>query len=111
MIGIRVFMNSAVEEILSFKCCNLHDQNLEIHLENRENQPVTVPGCCELVAEEDDDRYRIDTLYPPGPYVLDPGEVRACYGTLTDQVYEQYRWIVFRDGRGGEHRAPLHQDH
>lgn len=98
-------MNSSVEEILSFKCCHLHDQNLEIHLTNTGGGVLTVPSACELVGEEE--RFRIDYLYPPGPYRLPPGEVTACYCSLGEEVFERYRWIVFRDAEGQEHRAPL----
>jgi len=107
VIRIRTLMNSSVEEVISFKCCNLHGLNLEIHLENLAGEPVTVPGSCELVGAREDDRLRIDWLYPPGPYTLRPREPAACYCTLADEIYERYRWIVFRDDRGGEHRAPL----
>jgi len=107
MIRIKVFMNSSVEEILSFKCCNMHGQNLEIHLTNLTDEPLTVPGFCDLVGERGEEPFRIDTLCPPGPYKLLPGEPLACYGMLLDEIYEQYRWIVFRDERGREHRAPL----
>jgi hypothetical protein len=107
VIDIRLFMNSSVEEVISFKCCNLHGLNLEIHLKNIGEMPVTVPGGCELVGEREEERFRIDYLYPPGPYTLQPGEPRACYCTLAEEIYERYRWIVFRDHRGREHRAPL----
>ncbi len=107
MIRIKVFMNSSVEEVLSFKCCNLHDLNLEIHLTNLTDEPMTVDGSCDLVGENEGETYRIDYLYPPGPYTLLPGEPLACYGTLPDEVYERYNWVVFRDDRGCEHRAPL----
>ncbi len=107
MIRIRPIMNSSVEEVISFKCCNLHGLNLEIHLENLEDEPVTVPGGCELVGEREEDRFRIDFLYPPGPYTLRPRDPLACYCSLADEIFERYRWIVFRDRRGREHRAPL----
>ena len=107
MIRIKVFMNSSVEEVLSFKCCNMHDQNLEIHLTNLTDEPVTVAGSCDLVGENEGDVFRLDTLNPPGPYTLRPGEPLACYAMLLDEIYERYRWVVFRDDRGREHRAPL----
>jgi len=107
MIEIKVIMNSAVEEILSFKCCNLHGLNLEIHLTNPGPDPLTVHGHCELRGEKEDDRYGIENLFPPGPYRLPPGEPLACYGSLADEVFGRYRWIVFRDLAGGEHRARL----
>ena len=51
MIDIKVIMNSSVEEVLSFKCCNLHDQNLEIHLKNR---PPSIHADRELLGRADD---------------------------------------------------------
>ena len=107
MIEIKVFMNSSVEEVLSFKCCNMHGQNLEIHLKNPGPEPLSVPGSCELVGEREEDRFRIDNLFPPGPYRLPPGEPQACYCSLADEVFDRYEWIVFTDTGGGEHRAPL----
>jgi len=110
VIDIKVIMNSSVEEVISFKCCNLHDQNMEIHLKNLDEQPLTVPGSCDLVGEDEEERFRIDYLFPPGPYTLQPGELVACYCTLLDEVFERYQWIVFLDDQGREHRAPLIQD-
>ena len=40
MLEIHVIMNSSIEEVLSFKCCNLHDQNCEIHLKNIGTEPI-----------------------------------------------------------------------
>ena len=106
-VEIKVLMNSSIEEVLSFKCCNLHDQNMEIHLRNLGRETLAVAGGCELIGENEEDRFRIDTLFPVGPYHLPPGEVVACYCTLADEIYARYGWIVFRDTEGREHRAPL----
>ena len=105
MLEIRVIMNSSIEDVLSFKCCNLHDQNLEIHLKNIGEHPITVPNSCELIGEEG--RLRLDTLYPGGTYTIPPGEVTACYCTLAEEVYDKCRSIVFTDTDGREHLAPL----
>jgi len=109
MIRIRVFMNSSVEAVLSFKCCSMHDRNLEIHLTNLTGEPVTLAAGCELRDGRGEAPHRIDALFPAGPYRLLPGEPLACYGTLLDEIYDRYDWIVFRDDRGREHRAPLRQ--
>jgi hypothetical protein len=105
MLEIRVIMNSSIEEVLSFKCCNLHDQNFEIHLRNVGTDPITIPNSCELVSE--DQTFRIDTLYPGGRYTVAPGEVTACYCTLPEEIYDRYRFIVFTDTEGRQHRAAL----
>ena len=105
MLEIRVIMNSSIEEVLSFKCCHLMDQNLEIHVRNVGQESLTVPNTCELVNEEE--RFQINYLFPQGGYTIHPGETVAYYCTLPDAVFEKYQSIVFRDGRGREHAAPL----
>ena len=105
MLEIIVIMNSSIEDVLSFKCCNLHDQNFEIHLKNLGRHPITVPSSCELIGEEG--RLRLDTLYPGGTYTISPGEVTACYCALAEDAYDKYRAIVFTDTEGREYLAPL----
>jgi len=107
MLQISVIMNSSIEEVLSFKCCNLHDQNCEIHLKNMGTDPIRVPNSCELIGEIP--AFRIDTLYPGGTYTIAPGEVTACYCSLADEVFARYRSIVFTDTEGREHLAPLRE--
>jgi len=107
MLEIRVIMNSSIEEVLSFKCCNLHDQNCEIHLKNPGAEPIQVPNSCELIGEGAG--YRIDTLYPGGTYTIAPGEMTACYCTLDEEVFTKYQLIVFTDTEGRRHQAPLRQ--
>ena len=107
MIKIKVIMNSSIEEVLSFKCCNLHGQNMEIILTNPGHEPLTVHGSCELLDTGREERLRVDYLFPPGPYKLLPGEPLACYCSVADEVYSRYTWIVFLDTSGKEHRARL----
>jgi len=107
MLEIRVIMNSSIEDVLSFKCCNLHDQNCEIHLKNIGPDPITVPSACELIGGEG--RFQLDTLYPGGTYTVAPGEVTACYCTLAEDVYGKHQAIVFTDTEGREHRSPLRE--
>jgi hypothetical protein len=107
MLEIRVIMNSSIEEVLSFKCCNLHDQNCEIHLKNIGTEPIRVPSSCELTSE--DSEIRIDTLYPGGTATIAPGETAACYCTLDEAVFSRYQSIVFTDTEGRRYRAPLEQ--
>jgi hypothetical protein len=105
MLQIRVIMNSSIEEVLSFKCCNLHDQNCEIHLKNIGTEPILVPSSCELTGKIP--VLRIDTLYPGGTYTILPGEVTACYCTLAEEVLDRYDSIIFTDAEGRQYRAPL----
>lgn len=105
VLKIDVIMNSSIEEVLSFKCCNLHDQNCEIHLKNLGGEPIRVPSSCELVGEGT--KFRVDHLYPGGIYTIAPGEVTACYCTLAEEAVSKYQSIVFTDTEGKEYRAPL----
>ena len=105
MLEIHVIMNSSIEDVLSFKCCNLHDQNCEIHLRNTGPDPIQVSSSCELIGE--DSEFRIDTHYPGGPDTIQPGDVTACYCTLGEDVFSRYRTIVFTDTEGRRHSAPL----
>ena len=105
MLEIKVIMNSSIEEVLSFKCCNLHDQNLEIHLNNQGQEAITVPSACTLVSEKE--QYVINYLFPAGGYTIPPGEAQACYCSLEEEEYLKYQWIVFKDNQGKEYRAPL----
>jgi hypothetical protein len=107
VIGIKVIMDSSVEEVLSFKCCNLHGLNMEIHLTNHGSEPITVNSSCELVDEQGGVSHRIDHLYPPGPYTLVPGEPLACYCSMQEEVLRKHAWIVFEDRGGGKHRCRL----
>ncbi len=104
MLEITVIMNSSVEAVLAFKCCNMSGQNTEIHLKNLGPEPLKVPSACDLVGETSA-RLRVDTIYPPGIYTLAPGEVLACYCSLADDVVEKYKWIEFCDTEGGRHRS------
>ncbi len=107
MLEIRVIMNSSIEEVLSFKCCNLHDQNCEIHLKNTGGESIRVPSSCELTGK--DSGLRIDTLYPGGTCTIAPGETTAYYCTLDEELLAKYQSIVFTDTEGRRYRAPLKQ--
>jgi len=106
MLEIYAIMNSSIEDVLSFKCCNLHDQNFEIHLKNTGSDPITVSNSCELVNEQGE-RFRIDTLYPGGDNTIPPGEVAAFYCTLAEEIYARYDSIVFTDTDGTRYSALL----
>lgn len=102
-----MIMNSSIEEVLSFKCCNLHDQNCEIHLKNIGREMIQVPSSCELMGE--DSEFRMDTLYPGGTYTIAPGEMTACYCTIDEEVFARYESIFFTDTEGRRYSAPLKQ--
>ncbi len=108
MLHIKVIMNSAVEEILAFKtCCGLKafDQNLEIHVRNVGTQPVVVPSCFDL--EGDYGSQRIVAVMPPGDQVIAPGELKAFYCTMDEDLWKRSRRIVFFDNQGRAYPAQI----
>lgn len=101
MIEIRPIMNSCAEDILSFKtCCGLRmfEQNLEVHLVNRGDQPVVVRGYFDLVGEQG--TKRITTVMPPGDTVVPPGETIARYCQMDEALWNHSRALTFYDTNG-----------
>ena len=107
-LAIRVFMNSAMEDVLNFKtACSLKlfDQNLEIHVENRGARPIVVHSYVDLEGEQG--ITRIDTLFPPGKQRIGPGEILAFYGQLDDRLWEASRMLIFYDSEGNQYTHPI----
>jgi hypothetical protein len=101
MLEIRLIMNSAVEDIFAFKtCCGLKmfDQNLEIHLTNRGLAPIKVPSYFDL--ETPEGVRRVDYLMPPGELRIEPGEIKAFYCTMDENLWNKAEKILFYDRDG-----------
>lgn len=108
MLEIRFLMNSAVEDIFAFKtCCGLKifDQNLEIHLTNRGQTPITVPSYFDL--ETPEGLRRVDHLMPPGDLRIEPGEIKAFYCSMDETLWEKSRGLVFYDIEGNRYPVPI----
>jgi hypothetical protein len=107
-LEIRLIMNSAVEDIFAFKtCCGLKmfDQNLEIHLINRSRAPVVVPSRFDL--ETPEGVRRVDNLMPPGDLRIEPGEIKAFYCCMDENLWEKAKKIVFYDREGKRHPVAI----
>jgi hypothetical protein len=99
-------MNSPVEEIFAFKtCCGVRvfDQNLEIQITNRSEEPVSVPSYFEL--EDGSGSHRIETLFPQGELQVAPGETKAFYCAMDESRWKRAQRMVFYDKEG--HRYPV----
>jgi hypothetical protein len=105
MLDVRFIMNSAVEEIFSFKtCCGLmrmFDQNLEIHLRNKGSQPLLIFNYFDLVGQQGSTRE--DSLTPPGTHHIMPGEILAVYCAMDPVVWDTSRVAVFYDSEGAKY--------
>ena len=98
MLQIKIIMNSAVEEIFAFKtCCGLKfmDQNLEIHLRNTGQRPVTVPSWFDLEAEGG--LRRISNITPAGEHIIAPGEMIGFYCYMDEELWKKANSLVFQD--------------
>jgi hypothetical protein len=101
---IHAIMNSSMEDIINFKtaCCfKLSDQNLEIHVENSGQVPVTVPSYFDL--ENEQGIKRIDTLFPPGWQMIAPGDKLAFYCHMDETTWNSYKRLVFYDRDGARY--------
>ena len=106
MIDATIFMNSSVEEVLAFKCCNLPDQNLEIHLHNRGGDSVVVHGFFQL--ENDTETIRVNNLFPFGDLEIPPYEITALYCYMDNAEWKRFHTITFFDVEGNGYSFPIH---
>jgi len=100
-------MNSTAADVFGSKCCavRFEDTNLEIHVTNRADRPVTVPSRCEL--EGSFGTRVIDNLMPHGEQTIPPGETIAFYCYLDEAVWDQATALVMTDSAGAPVRAAL----
>lgn len=105
MLEFRAIMNSSIEEILAFKtCCSLFrvfDQNLEIHVTNHGDFPVTVRSGFDLVGEHG--VTHVQTVTPPGEHQIHPGEIKAFYCYMDETLWERSHQMIFRDAEGNRY--------
>ena len=94
-----------MEEVLSFKCCGLHNQNLEMHVDNTGDEPVTVKGIFEL---KKGDR-PVDSwyLFPYWGQRIEPGTGAAFYCSMDESVFDQYDTLIIYDERGSTYEFAL----
>jgi hypothetical protein len=103
-------MGSACEDIFSKKCCNYPDQNLEIHLTNQSNKPLTIPSFCDFSSgdsEREEKLDRVDYLMPHGSIRLEPGKSSSYYCYMDENKFRRYTHVIFYDEEGREYRTPL----
>lgn len=107
MLDVRIIMNSVMEEILAFKCCNIPNQNFEMHVDNRGDHPVTVPG--KLLLENETGAADWYYLFPPWTQTIQPGEGAAFYCTMDERMWRRYRALTIFDGEGNAYRFDAQQ--
>lgn len=91
-------MNSVMEEILAFKCCSIPNQNLEIHVNNVGDHPVTVPG--RFVLENENDSMDCSHLFPSWDQKILPGNGVAFYCSMDESDLDKYSTLTIFDREG-----------
>lgn len=104
-LEVTINMNSPIESILAFKCCNLADQNLEVIVCNRGEQVARVSNHIVLAAI--DGTRKTVYLYPPETRKIGPGDLAAYYGSIDEGEWQRYQKIVLFDEQGKPHQFPI----
>lgn len=110
-LQIRVIMNSAVEDVFNFKtgcCLRLFDQNLEIQVENTRRHSVIIPSYFDLEGEDGSIR-RIATLMPAGNQEIDPGDIKAFYCEMDEQLWNKSKSLTFYDNEGNIYAVEINK--
>ena len=105
MIDVTIINDTSMEDVLAFKCCNLPDQNLEIHIRNIGEKSIGIQGYVEL--ENDNETIRCNHLYPPWERTLPPGETAAFYCHMDKELWNRYKTLTVYDGNGKAYRFPI----
>lgn len=102
MLEVKIIMNSVMEEVLAFRCCNIPDQNMEMHVNNVGDQPVIVPG--RIVLENEKDSMDCSHLFPPWDQKILPGEGVAFYCSMDESDLEKYSALTVFDTEGNTYK-------
>ncbi len=107
MLEVKIIMNSVMEEILAFKCCSIPNQNLEMHVNNVGDHPVTVPG--RFILENDKDSMDCSHLFPPWDQKILPGDGVAFYCSMDESVWDQYSTLTIFDKESNAYRFSMEE--
>jgi len=105
MLSVKIIMNSVMEEILAFKCCNISGQNLEMHVHNLGEHTVKVPG--RFILESENDTLDCSHLFPPWEQEIDPGGALAFYCSLDPLLWDRYQTLTMFDQDGASYSFPI----
>lgn len=102
---VRVIMNTACEQALGWKCCNLMDMNLEVQVWNAGNAPFFMKSEVFLAGEGGAEK--IDYLYPHGVYAIAPGDALSFYCSFDEDRFRRFTRIIVQDGEGKKYHAAI----
>ena len=108
MLNIAIIVDSPVEAVLDFKCCQLAGLNIEVLVRNQGPVPATVGGPLRFTAADGSAGY-LD-LYPFGLVAVAPGDVAALYGSMDADRLRQCHRFTLCDGAGRVHAGRIVDD-
>jgi hypothetical protein len=103
VLVIEVILNSAVADVIGFKCCNLPDLTLELHVKNTGETEARLSGQG-FEMEDAEGRRAPWNLYPPWEQVIAPGASAAFYAAMDEAAWSVVRVVHARDREGEEWR-------
>ena len=98
-------MNSCVEEILEFKCCNLIEMNLELLFQNTGDAPVRVPNS--FILENEEERKEFGNIYPPWKQIIAPRDCVSIYCNMDQIIWDKFQNLIITDDKGNESAFPI----
>jgi len=104
-LTVTVLLNSSVEDVLGWKCCNLQGMNLEVQVSNRGREEVVVLSAMEFRDREAGER--VDYFYPAGTHPLGPQEGQSFYCSYDADRFRRFTHVIVTDRAGRRHRAAI----
>ncbi len=104
MLKLKIIMNSNLEEVLSARCVGLHNQNLELHVQNNGDETVTISGG--YVLENNTETFKCGQLFPPWEQPIYPGRTLAFYSSMDENIWNKFNTITISDTKGNGYSFP-----
>ena len=104
-LRVRVIISSSSEEVLGWKCINLQDMNLEVHVINQGRDLVRIKSQMELVGNGEAEK--VDYFFPYGLHPLGPGQGLSFYCHFEEDRFKRFTGIIIEDDTGNHYQAPI----
>ena len=105
MITLNIIMNTSMEDILAFKCCALPNQNLEVHVVNGTEKPVTMKS--QFFLMNDEETLTVENIYPPLRQTIAPRDLSAFYCSMDESVWEKFHTLQMVDVDGNRYEKAI----
>jgi hypothetical protein len=90
-VKVKIDCNSIAEDVLSWKCCGLHNMNMELTVLNEEPEAVFVSSEIELVGKDASEKIRY--LYPGGTQKIEAGDLLSFYFFYDEFAFKKHTMV------------------